>query len=79
MQKMIQVQDDMTHVPRRDFRLPYVTEGADNFLGGMSWIDLLTSGVYVAHLRFTNNTEYHVAASRRRLLGSWIVSLQPAE
>ena len=47
-----------------DFVLPYETVGADNFLAGASLIDLLSPGVYVATLQFTNGREYEAEAVR---------------
>ena len=47
-----------------DFALPYEIIGADNFLGGTSLIDLMSPGVYVATLHFTNAHEYEAEAVR---------------
>ena len=47
-----------------DFALPYEVVGADNFLGGTSLIDLMSPGVYVATLHFTNAHEYEAEAVR---------------
>jgi hypothetical protein len=47
-----------------DFALPYDIVGADNELGGSSLADLMSPGVYVAILHFTNGREYDVEAAR---------------
>jgi hypothetical protein len=47
-----------------DFALPYDIVGVDNELGGSSLIDLMSPGVYVAILHFTNGREYDVEAAR---------------
>ena len=63
--------------PSVDFRLPYTVQGADNFLSGTSLSDLLSPGVWVAHLRFSNGHVYHAEA--RRDEGVWVVDIGPAE
>ena len=57
-----------------DFALPYAIVGADNELGGSSLADLMSPGVYVAILHFTNGREYDVEAAREEG-GIWHVSI----
>ena len=64
-------------LPHLDFRQPYVVEGADNFLAGTSLMDLISPGVWVAHLKFANGHQYHAEAQRTD--GRWSVSIGPAE
>jgi hypothetical protein len=61
-----------------DFALPYEIVGADNFLGGTSLIDLMSPGVYVSTLHFTNGHEYEAEALRGQD-GIWqvTISLRP--
>ena len=55
----------------------YELTGADNTPGGMSLLDLLGPGVYVAHACSSNDRALHVEA--RRSVGRWIVLLSAAE
>jgi len=57
-----------------DFALPYDIVGADNELGGSSLADLMSPGVYVAILHFTNGREYDVEAARGED-GVWHVTI----
>jgi hypothetical protein len=63
--------------PSMDFKQPYSIQGADNYLSGTGATDLLSPGVWVAHLRFTNGHTYHAEA--QRLEGRWWVAISPGE
>lgn len=63
--------------PSVDFQQPYTIEGADNVLAGTTWADLVSPGVWVAHLKFPNGHAYHAEA--QRVDGRWWVSIAPAE
>ena len=62
--------------PSIDFRQAYAITGADNFLAGTSVADLVSPGVWVAHLEFVNGHVYHAEA--RRWQGHWVVTIEPA-
>jgi hypothetical protein len=63
--------------PSVDFRQPYEITGADNYLAGTSFADVLSPGIWVGHLEFANGHAYHAEA--RRWQGHWVVTIQPAE
>ena len=60
-----------------DFVSDYEISGADNYLAGTSWFDLVSPGIWVGHLVFSNAAEYHVEA--RKVRGRWGVSISTAE
>lgn len=72
-----QVRGGSAFQPALDFHQPYEIRGADNVPAGMSLGDLLSPGIWVAHLHFAEGHAYHAEAWRDG--GRWVVSLEPAE
>ena len=63
--------------PSVDFGQTYEIMGADNYLAGTGFADLVSPGIWVAHLHFANDHTYHAEA--RRWEGHWVVTIEPAE